>query len=138
MLYFFLDLVYVVSALIDASEAYRQLADIKYQMEDNVKHNFLDPLAHLQQTDLKEVNVWMLRCPSQEIFYFSDKLILGIISSFHRFCIIASQNEAEGATPGLRLQKTETNTRYLEHFIWLKKSSWKKNHVFFIQLTLAA
>lgn len=46
-----------VSALIDASEAYRQLADIKYQMEDNVKHNFLDPLAHLQQTDLKEVNV---------------------------------------------------------------------------------
>lgn len=49
-----------ISALIDASEAYRQLADIKYQMEDNVKHNFLDPLAHLQQTDLKEVNVCLL------------------------------------------------------------------------------
>lgn len=48
------------SALIDASEAYHQLADIKYQMEDNVKHNFLDPLAHLQQTDLKEVNVCLL------------------------------------------------------------------------------
>lgn len=41
----------------DASEVYRQMADIKYQLEDCVKHNFLDPLAHLLQTDLKEVNV---------------------------------------------------------------------------------
>lgn len=45
------------TALLDTSEAYRQMADIKYQMEDSVKHNFLDPLAHVQQTDIKEVNV---------------------------------------------------------------------------------
>uniref|UniRef100_A0AC34QI39 Uncharacterized protein n=1 Tax=Panagrolaimus sp. JU765 TaxID=591449 RepID=A0AC34QI39_9BILA len=42
-------------ALKDCSEAYRQMADIKYQMEDQVKHTFLDPITHLQNTELKEV-----------------------------------------------------------------------------------
>uniref|UniRef100_A0A7E4V4T6 SH3 domain-containing GRB2-like protein n=1 Tax=Panagrellus redivivus TaxID=6233 RepID=A0A7E4V4T6_PANRE len=42
-------------ALKDCSEAYRQMADIKYQLEDVVKHNFLDPITHLQNNELKEV-----------------------------------------------------------------------------------
>lgn len=66
------------SALMDVSEAYRQMSDIKYQMEGNVEQNFLDPLAHLQQTDLREVNVcywcwnfcWYLR----RFFEFLDNL----------------------------------------------------------------
>uniref|UniRef100_A0A915PM11 SH3 domain-containing protein n=1 Tax=Setaria digitata TaxID=48799 RepID=A0A915PM11_9BILA len=60
-------------ALIDASEAYRQLADIKYQMEDNVKHNFLDPLAHLQQTDLKVVNYHRTKLKGRRLDYDCKK-----------------------------------------------------------------
>ena len=44
-------------ALVEAGESYRQLAEVKYSMEDTVKQNFLDPLAHIQNKDLKEVNV---------------------------------------------------------------------------------
>ena len=44
-------------ALNDASEAFRQMADIKYQLEDVVKHNFIDPITHLQNNELKDVNV---------------------------------------------------------------------------------
>jgi len=46
--------------LVEAGESYRQLAEVKYSMEDNVKQNFLDPLAHIQNKDLKEVNVSVL------------------------------------------------------------------------------
>ncbi|KAM3715837.1 Endophilin-A [Dirofilaria immitis] len=60
-------------ALLDASEAYRQLADIKYQMEDNVKHNFLDPLTHLQQTDLKEVNHHRTKLKGRRLDYDCKK-----------------------------------------------------------------
>ncbi|KHN77913.1 Endophilin-A2 [Toxocara canis] len=60
-------------ALLDASEAYRQMADIKYQMEDNVKHNFLDPLAHLQQTDLKEVNHHRTKLKGRRLDYDCKK-----------------------------------------------------------------
>ena len=44
-------------ALVEAGETYKQLAEIKYSMEDNVKQNFLEPLQNLQNKDLKEVNV---------------------------------------------------------------------------------
>jgi hypothetical protein len=44
-------------ALNESSEAYKQMADIRYELENAVTQNFLDPLAHLQNTDLKEVNV---------------------------------------------------------------------------------
>lgn len=43
-------------ALIESGETYRQLAEIKYLMEDAVKQNFTEPLLHLQNKDLKEVN----------------------------------------------------------------------------------
>ncbi|KAI1728765.1 BAR domain-containing protein [Ditylenchus destructor] len=42
-------------SLCDAADAYRQMADIKYQLEDVVKHNFLDPITHLQANELKDV-----------------------------------------------------------------------------------
>lgn len=41
----------------EAGEVFKQLADHKYALEDNVKQNFLGPLADLQSKDLKEVNV---------------------------------------------------------------------------------
>lgn len=44
-------------SLVETGESYRQLAEVKYAMEDNVKQNFLEPLLHLQNKDIKEVNV---------------------------------------------------------------------------------
>lgn len=44
-------------SLIEAGETYKHLAEIKYNLEDNVKQNFIEPLTQLQNKDLKEVNV---------------------------------------------------------------------------------
>jgi len=49
--------VFTGRALVEAGESYKQLAEIKYSMEDNVKQNFLEPLQNMQNKDLKEVNV---------------------------------------------------------------------------------
>lgn len=38
-------------------EALREMAEVKYALEDNVKQNFLEPLTHLQAKDLKDVLV---------------------------------------------------------------------------------
>ena len=43
--------------LVEAGESMKQLADVKYSLDDNVKQNFLEPLHHLQSKDLKEVLV---------------------------------------------------------------------------------
>uniref|UniRef100_T1JL31 BAR domain-containing protein n=1 Tax=Strigamia maritima TaxID=126957 RepID=T1JL31_STRMM len=42
-------------ALIETGETMKQMADLKYALEDNVKQNFLEPLHHLQTKDLKDV-----------------------------------------------------------------------------------
>lgn len=42
-------------SLIECGEALKQMAEIKYALEDNVKQNFLEPLHHLQTKDLKDV-----------------------------------------------------------------------------------
>jgi endophilin-A len=44
-------------ALSDMGESLRQMAGIKYALEDNIKQNFLDPLAQIKDTELKEVLV---------------------------------------------------------------------------------
>lgn len=41
----------------EAGESFKQLADYKYSLEDTVKQNFLEPFTHLQNKDIKEVNV---------------------------------------------------------------------------------
>ncbi|XP_040577011.1 endophilin-A [Lepeophtheirus salmonis] len=43
------------SALIECGESMKQMADLKYALDDNVKQNFLEPLHHTQTKDLKEV-----------------------------------------------------------------------------------
>lgn len=43
------------TSLIEAGEGLKQMAEIKYALEDNVKQNFLEPLHHLQSKDLKDV-----------------------------------------------------------------------------------
>lgn len=42
-------------ALTEAGDSLKQVADVKYSLDNNVKQNFLDPLSHLQNNDLKEV-----------------------------------------------------------------------------------
>ncbi|XP_055913043.1 endophilin-A [Eupeodes corollae] len=42
-------------ALIEFGESLKQMADVKYSLDDNIKQNFLEPLHHLQTKDLKEV-----------------------------------------------------------------------------------
>jgi len=55
----------------EAGESLKQMADIKYSLDDNVKQNFLEPLHHLQTKDLKEVmvldNVFILGCIACEL-----------------------------------------------------------------------
>lgn len=51
------DLTIIGAALIESGEIMKQLADVKYALDDNVKQNFLEPLHHLQSKDLKEVLV---------------------------------------------------------------------------------
>lgn len=43
--------------LIEMGEALKQMADVKYSLDDNIKQSFLEPLHHLQTKDLKEVMV---------------------------------------------------------------------------------
>lgn len=42
-------------ALLETGDCMKQIADVKYSLDNNVKQNFLDPLSHLQNNDLKEV-----------------------------------------------------------------------------------
>lgn len=44
-------------ALSEFGENLKQMADVKYALDDNAKQNFLEPLHHLQMKDLKEVMV---------------------------------------------------------------------------------
>ena len=38
-------------------DSLKQMADVKYSLDDNIKQNFLEPLHQLQTKDLKEVMV---------------------------------------------------------------------------------
>ena len=44
-----------VFSMIEMGDSLKQMADLKYALDDNVKQNFLEPLHHTQTKDLKEV-----------------------------------------------------------------------------------
>uniref|UniRef100_A0A182K986 BAR domain-containing protein n=1 Tax=Anopheles christyi TaxID=43041 RepID=A0A182K986_9DIPT len=43
------------TALVEMGDSLKQMADVKYSLDDNIKQNFLEPLHQLQTKDLKEV-----------------------------------------------------------------------------------
>lgn len=43
------------NALVDMGESLRQMAGIKYALEDNIKQNFLDPFSSIKDNELKDV-----------------------------------------------------------------------------------
>ena len=43
--------------MVDMGESFRQLSEVKDAFDLNVKQNFLDPMDHLKNKDLKEINV---------------------------------------------------------------------------------
>lgn len=45
-------------SLVEFGDVLKQMADVKYALDDNVKQNYLEPLHQLQMKDLKEVMVW--------------------------------------------------------------------------------
>ncbi|XP_053200277.1 endophilin-A-like isoform X3 [Panonychus citri] len=42
-------------SLVEMGEALRQMSEVKFALEDNVKQNFLEPLTHLQTKDIRDV-----------------------------------------------------------------------------------
>lgn len=50
-------LIFIGQTLVEFGDALKQMADVKYALDDNVKQNFLEPLHALQTKDLKEVMV---------------------------------------------------------------------------------
>lgn len=59
--------------LCDASESFRQMADVKYQLEDTVKHNFIDPVTDFQTNDLKDFNAHRAKLRSRRLDYDCKK-----------------------------------------------------------------
>lgn len=46
-------------SLVCMGESLRRLADVKYQLEDNVKERFLDPLSTVKEQNLKRIAVFI-------------------------------------------------------------------------------
>ena len=57
-------------ALVDMGESLRQMAGIKYALEDNIKQNFLDPITQIKENELKDVMVKRKIIDKNKIFYF--------------------------------------------------------------------
>ena len=70
-------------ALVEVGESYKQLAEVKYSMEDTVKQNFLEPLQSLQNKDLKEVNVCI---HSHSQLLFTDHISEEVMQSPPSIC----------------------------------------------------
>lgn len=60
-------------ALIDMGESLRQMAGIKYALEDNIKQNFLDPLTQIKDNDIKEVMHLRKKTESRRLDYDCKK-----------------------------------------------------------------
>jgi len=60
-------------SLVESGEAFKQMAEIKFSLEDNVKQNFLDPLAYLQNKEIKDVNFHRKKLESRRLDFDCKK-----------------------------------------------------------------
>lgn len=60
-------------ALNDVGESLRQMAGIKYALEDNIKQNFLDPMSQIKDTEIKEVMYLRKKTESRRLDYDCKK-----------------------------------------------------------------
>lgn len=60
-------------ALVDCGETYKQIGDMKYNLEDNVKQNFIEPLQLLHTKDIKEVNHHRRKLESRRLDFDNKK-----------------------------------------------------------------
>ena len=77
-------------SLVEFGDILKQMADVKYALDDNVKQNYLEPLHQLQMKDLKEVMV------KEEKNFHIKLLIISFSPSF-----VASSKEIARTTLGL-------------------------------------
>ena len=61
MVFLILLFYFTASALCEMGDSLKQMADVKYSLDDNIKQNFLEPLHQLQMKDLKEVMVIIIK-----------------------------------------------------------------------------
>lgn len=66
-------------ALIDASEAMKELGEVKDALDMEVKQNFIDPLQNLHDKDVKEIQVG--KTPATP----SNKAVLDQLTVFYCF-----------------------------------------------------
>lgn len=80
----------LADSLVEMGESLRQMADVKYSLDDNIKQNFLEPLHHLQTKDLKEVMVRFF------FFKFIYDPSFMYYQPFFNFCSIIAKNYKVG------------------------------------------
>ena len=76
-------LYFSVFSMIEMGDSLKQMADLKYALDDNVKQNFLEPLHHTQTKDLKEVFHHRKKLQGRKLDFdckkrYTEEKILGI------------------------------------------------------------
>ena len=82
-------------ALIDASEAMKELGEVKDALDMEVKQNFIDPLQNLHDKDLKEIQVNTLK---KKTHLLLNSFIYRILS-YYIFPSAAAPSEEDGGPP---------------------------------------
>lgn len=62
-----------VSSLMETGESFKQMAEIKYALEDDIRQDFLEPLIQLQNKDLREIQFHRKKLESRRLDFDCKK-----------------------------------------------------------------